>query len=139
MINFFCEDIEFKVPQSRNTKTWLKSIAANEGFELNQLNYLFCSDEHILSINRQYLEHDFYTDIITFDNSEDEKVIEGDIFISIERVQENAKNLNQIFEVEFRRVLAHGVLHLCSYNDTDDSQEEMMRSKEDFYLSSFSK
>ena len=139
MINFFCEDIEFKVPQSRITKTWLKSIATTEGFELNQLNYLFCSDEHILSINRQYLEHDFYTDIITFDNSEDEKVIEGDIFISIERVQENAKNLNQIFEVEFRRVLAHGVLHLCGYNDTDDSQEEMMRTKEDFYLSLFSK
>ena len=139
MINFFCEDIEFKVPQSRSTKTWLKSIATTEGFELNQLNYLFCSDEHILSINRQYLEHDFYTDIITFDNSEDEKVIEGDIFISIERVQENAKNLNQIFEVEFRRVLAHGVLHLCGYNDTDDSQEEMMRTKEDFYLSLFSK
>ena len=139
MINFFCEDIEFKVPQSRSTKTWLKSIATTEGFELNQLNYLFCSDEHILSINRQYLEHDFYTDIITFDNSEDEKVIEGDIFISIERVQENAKNLNQIFEVEFRRVLAHGVLHLCGYDDTDDSQEEMMRTKEDFYLSLFSK
>ena len=139
MINFFCEDIEFKVPQSRITKTWLKSIATTEGFELNQLNYLFCSDEHILSINRQYLEHDFYTDIITFDNSEDEKVIEGDIFISIERVQENAKNLNQIFEVEFRRVLAHGVLHLCGYNDTDDSQEEIMRSKENFYLSLFSK
>ncbi len=139
MINFFCEDIEFKVLQSRSTKTWLKSIATTEGFELNQLNYLFCSDEHILSINRQYLEHDFYTDIITFDNSEDEKVIEGDIFISIERVQENAKNLNQIFEVEFRRVLAHGVLHLCGYDDTDDSQEEMMRTKEDFYLSLFSK
>ena len=139
MINFFCEDIGFKVPQSRITKTWLKSIATTEGFELNQLNYLFCSDEHILSINRQYLEHDFYTDIITFDNSEDEKLIEGDIFISIERVQENAKNLNQIFEVEFRRVLAHGVLHLCGYDDTDDSQEEMMRSKEDFYLSLFSK
>ena len=139
MINFFCEDIEFKVPQSRSTKTWLKSIATTEGFELNQLNYLFCSDEHILSINRQYLEHDFYTDIITFDNSEDEKVIEGDIFISIERVQENAKNLNQIFEVEFRRVLAHGVLHLCGYDDTDDSQEELMRTKEDFYLSLFSK
>ena len=139
MINFFCEDIEFKVPQSRSAKTWLKSIATTEGFELNQLNYLFCSDELILSINRQYLEHDFYTDIITFDNSEDEKLIEGDIFISIERVQENAKNLNQIFEVEFRRVLAHGVLHLCGYNDTDDSQEEMMRTKEDFYLSLFSK
>ena len=139
MINFFCEDIEFKVPQSRSTKTWLKSIATTEGFELNQLNYLFCSDEHILSINRQYLEHDFYTDIITFDNSEDEKVIEGDIFISIERVEENAKNLNQLFEVEFRRVLAHGVLHLCGYDDTDDSKEEIMRTKEDFYLSLFSK
>ena len=139
MINFFCEDIEFKVPQSRSTKTWLKSIATTEGFELNQLNYLFCSDELILSINRQYLEHDFYTDIITFDNSEDETLIEGDIFISIERVQENAKNLNQLFEVEFRRVLAHGVLHLCGYDDTDDSKEEIMRTKEDFYLSLFSK
>ncbi len=138
MINFFCEDIQFKVPNARNTKKWLKSIAINEGFELNQLNYLFCSDEYVLSVNRQYLNHDFYTDIITFDNSESESIIEGDIFISIERVRDNAISLNQTFENELRRVLAHGVLHLCGYDDLDDAQEQNMRDKEDYYLKLFS-
>ncbi len=137
MINFFCEDIDFKVSQIRKTKAWLKTIALNEGFELRDLNYLFCSDDYILNINRQYLNHDFYTDILTFDNSEVISQIEGDIFISIERVKENASILDQTFETELCRVLAHGLLHLAGYNDITDNEEQQMRTKESFYLSLF--
>ncbi len=137
MINFFCEDIDFKVSQIRKTKAWLKTIILNEGFELRDLNYLFCSDDYVLNINRQYLNHDFYTDIITFDNSEIHSQIEGDIFISIERVRENALMLSQSFDTELCRVLAHGLLHLVGYNDLTDDQEKQMRAKESFYLSLF--
>jgi rRNA maturation RNase YbeY len=135
MIHFFNEDVDFKVPNPRKTKTWLKGIINSEDYELNQLNYIFCSDEYLLNINRQYLDHDFYTDIITFDSSENKGIVEGDIFISIERVQENANDLNKTFEDELRRVLAHGILHLVGYNDIEDEQELEMRLKEDFYLS----
>lgn len=134
MIQFFIEDVDFKVPQSRKTKSWLQSIIKAEGFSLNQLNYIFCSDEYLLNVNRQYLDHDFYTDIITFDNSEEEAVVEGDIFISIDRVKDNAQELNKPFEEELRRVLAHGILHLVGYDDQEDEQEQEMRAKEDFYL-----
>lgn len=137
MINFFCEDIDFKVPQVRKTKTWLKTIALSEGFELKQLNYLFCSDEYVLNVNRQYLEHDFYTDIITFDNSEFENEIEGDIFVSIDRIKDNAETLKVSFKHELLRVLAHGVLHLVGYDDLEDEQEAAMRLKENYYLSIF--
>ncbi len=135
MIQFFIEDVDFKVPQPRKTKSWLQSIIKAEGFTLNQLNYIFCSDEYLLNVNRQYLEHDFYTDIITFDNSEEDAVIEGDIFVSIDRVKDNAQELNKPFEEELRRVLAHGILHLVGYDDHEDEQEQEMRNKEDFYLS----
>jgi probable rRNA maturation factor len=135
MITFFNEDVDFAVVTPRKTKTWLKSIIEREGYTLNQLNYIFCSDEYLLQINRQYLDHDFYTDIITFDNAEEEGSIEGDIFISIDRVQENATELCVPFEKELRRVLAHGVLHLVGYDDSEDEQEIEMRNKEDFYLS----
>ncbi|RDB03790.1 rRNA maturation RNase YbeY [Runella aurantiaca] len=134
MIQFFIEDVDFKVPQPRKTKSWLQSIIKAEGFMLNQLNYIFCSDEYLLNVNRQYLEHDFYTDIITFDNSEEEAVVEGDIFISIDRVKDNAQELKKPFEEELRRVLAHGILHLVGYDDHEDEQEQEMRAKEDFYL-----
>lgn len=134
MIQFFIEDVDFQVLQPRKTKSWLQSIIKAEGFTLNQLNYIFCSDEYLLNINRQYLDHDFYTDIITFDNSEVENKVEGDIFISIDRVRENAQELNKPFEEELRRVLAHGILHLVGYDDIEDAQELEMRNKEDFYL-----
>ena len=137
MISFFNEDTDFKVPQSRKIKAWIKNTAESEGFKLNQLNYIFCSDEHLLNVNRQYLNHDFYTDIITFDNSEFENEIEGDIFVSIERVKENATEFGKSFEEELRRVLVHGVLHLVGFNDETDEEEIKMREKEDFYLALF--
>lgn len=140
MIQFFNEDVDFKIPNPRKTKTWLKTIIESEGFELNQLNYIFCSDEYLLSVNQQYLNHDFYTDIITFDNSEEtEGVVEGDIFISIDRVKENAEQLSKTFKEELLRVLAHGVLHLVGYDDHEDEDELVMRQKEDTYIATFPK
>ncbi len=137
MIQFFNEDVEFKVPNPRKTKLWLKNIIESEGFGLNQINYIFCSDEYLLSINQQYLNHDFYTDIITFDNSDEEQTIEGDIFISIDRIKENAEQLSKVFNEELLRVLVHGVLHLVGYDDHEDKDELLMREKEDSYISLF--
>lgn len=140
MIQFFNEDVDFKIPNPRKTKTWLKDIIESEGFELNQLNYIFCSDEYLLGVNQQYLNHDFYTDIITFDNSEEiEGIVEGDIFISIDRVKENAEQLSKTFKEELLRVLAHGVLHLVGYDDHEDEDELIMRQKEDTYIATFPK
>jgi probable rRNA maturation factor len=137
MISFFNEDIDFKLTQITKTKSWLKDIAKVEGFAMGELNYIFCSDDYLLNINREHLNHDFYTDIITFDNSEIAHKIDGDIFISIERVRENAQDFEKTFEDELRRVLAHGLLHLVGYDDLEDTSEAEMRSKEDFYLNLF--
>ena len=140
MIQFFNEDVDFKIPNPRKTKTWLKDIIESEGFELNQLNYIFCSDEYLLGVNQQYLNHDFYTDIITFDNSEEiEGIVEGDIFISIDRVKENAEQLSKTFKEELLRVLAHGVFNLVGYDDHEDEDELIMRQKEDTYIATFPK
>jgi probable rRNA maturation factor len=134
MIQFFNEDIDFKMPNVRRAKLWLKALAAEEGYQLNQLNYIFCSDEYLLQVNKEYLNHDFYTDIITFDNSEFEQEIEGDIFVSIDRIKDNAIQLNKTFDNELCRVLAHGLLHLTGYLDKTDEEEKKMREKEDYYL-----
>ncbi|GAB3182508.1 rRNA maturation RNase YbeY [Telluribacter humicola] len=138
MITFFQEDVSFKIPTPLKTKRWLKAVVEAEGAQLNHLNYIFCSDDYLLDVNRQYLEHDYYTDIITFDTSdEEEDQIEGDIFVSIDRIKDNAQNLNKTFEDEFRRVLVHGVLHLIGFDDTTDDSKAEMRKKEDDYLQIF--
>jgi probable rRNA maturation factor len=137
MINFHTEEIDFKVANPIKTKRWLKGVISTEGFDLSEINYVFCSDEYLHQINVTYLDHDTLTDIITFDNSEDEKLIEGDIFVSIDRINDNAKDFNNLFEQEFRRVLVHGVLHLCGYLDKSEKDEKQMRMKEDFYLQQF--
>jgi rRNA maturation RNase YbeY len=118
---------------------WIRKITENEHKKLLAVSYVFCDDEYLYQMNVEYLQHDTYTDIITFDQSEDEKEIEGDIFISIPRVYENAKELNLLFEDELLRVLAHGVLHLCGYEDETDEQESLMREKENFYIELFKK
>lgn len=129
-INFFTEDIKFDLPQKQKRKTWLKHIAQSENFKVGELNYIFCSDEYLYQINVDYLNHHTYTDIITFDNSEEEKLIEGDIFISIDRVRENAQKHNQEEISELSRVVSHGLLHLMGYKDKTKSDAEVMRSKE---------
>ena len=135
MIRFFNEDVPYKLPQKQATRQWLKQQAEAEGYVIGDLNYIFCSDEHVLQVNRDYLQHDYYTDIITFDQSEEEGKIEGDIFVSVDRVTDNANQLATTAEQEMRRVLAHGLLHLCGYGDKTDEEVAHMRAKEDEWLS----
>jgi len=134
MIIFFNEDINFKFQGKNLYKSWLKKVADKEGFKVKNLNYIFCSDEYLHKINVEYLEHDTYTDIITFDNSEDDNIIEGDIFVSIERVKENSQTLNTVFEDELKRVIVHGLLHLCGYDDHTPEDKAEMRRLESEYI-----
>ena len=130
-IHFFSEEITYTLKERLNRKRWLSNIARNAGFKIKELNYVFCSDEYLYQMNRDYLKHDTYTDIITFDNSEKKDDIEGDIFISIDRVRENAKTLAQEVETEMNRVLAHGLLHLMGYKDKTQEETALMRLKEE--------
>ena len=130
-IYFFSEEINFELKEKLNRKRWLKNIATKAGFNIKELNYVFCSDEYLYQINLEYLNHETYTDIITFDNSEKEFDLSGDIFISIDRVNENAKTHNQEIETELSRVLAHGLLHLMGYKDKTKEESTMMRQKEE--------
>lgn len=134
MTRFFTEDISFELPDKQAIKVWLQGIAKQENRKLGDLNYIFCSDEYLLDVNRQYLNHDYYTDIITFDNSESPSRIDGDIFISIDRVQDNAQTIGVAFETELKRVLAHGLLHLIGYGDKTEDDQKQMRAKEDYYI-----
>lgn len=136
-INFFEEEVSFSLKEKRKRKTWLKKIAETENYKISELNYIFCSDEYLLNINVEYLDHDTYTDIITFDNSEDEKVLEGDIFISIERVRENSQILEVNEEEELSRVISHGLFHLLGYKDKSDEEASLMRKKEEFAINLF--
>jgi probable rRNA maturation factor len=133
-IHFFEEDIVFTLPQKQKHREWLTDLATTEGFKIKELNYIFCTDEYLHKINVEYLDHDTLTDIITFDNSEIEGKIEGDIFVSIERVRENAETFQTPFDNELKRVLAHGLLHLCGYKDKTAAEEIEMRQKESFYI-----
>jgi probable rRNA maturation factor len=137
MINFNIETDGFKLKDLRKKKNWLKELAKEEGFKIIELNYIFLSDEQLLEMNVSYLNHDTYTDIITFDNSEQEDKIEGDIFISVERVAENALKFNVSAETELIRVLSHGLLHLCGYLDKKPADVKLMREKEEYYLGKY--
>lgn len=134
-IQFFEEDIKFLLKDKRKLRNWFRATILEEGGKPGILNFIFCSDNYLLSINTSYLNHNTYTDIITFDLSENDEYISGDIFISIERVKENAKAFKISFPQELHRVLIHGILHLLGYKDKTPSQENEMRSKEDYYLS----
>ncbi|GAB3500361.1 rRNA maturation RNase YbeY [Spirosoma knui] len=134
MIRFFNEDVPYKLPKQQVTRQWLKRQAEAEGYAVGELNYIFCSDEHVLQVNRDYLQHDYYTDIITFDQSEEDGKLEGDIFVSVERVADNANQLGVSADQEMRRVLAHGLLHLCGYGDKTDEEAALMRTKEEEWL-----
>ncbi|WP_332019915.1 rRNA maturation RNase YbeY [Kaistella sp.] len=132
MIQFFFEDID-KIEIEANLSNRLENIILSEGKKPGEINYIFCDDEYLLKVNREYLKHDYYTDIITFDYVKG-KTISGDIFVSLPRIFDNAETLSKDFESEFFRVLAHGVLHLCGYKDKTDEEIAEMRSKEDYYL-----
>ncbi len=130
------EDLVFKLKQPLKTKQWLKAIALKHKKTIGEINYIFCSDEGQLARNQQFLNHNTYTDIITFDYSEKNK-ISGDVFISIERVTENAKKFDVEFDKELNRVIAHGLLHLCGFKDKTKEQAATMRKKEDEALMIF--
>lgn len=134
-IHFFSEDISFTLKEKNNLRNWMKQAIITEGQKLKELNFVFCSDKYLLEINKQYLNHSTLTDIVTFDNSEDPGRIVGDIFISIERIMENAASFNVSFRDELHRVMIHGILHLLGYTDKTKSTKALMTSKEDEYLS----
>lgn len=115
---------------------WLNQVILEEGYQLVNLNYIFCPDDYLLEINKEYLGHDYFTDVITFPLSDEG--IEGDIFISVDRVSENAKNLKLTFEEELLRVMVHGLLHLLGYSDKNAKDKIEMTNKENYYLSNFS-
>jgi probable rRNA maturation factor len=133
-VNFFQEEVSFTLKDKLKLKKWIKETIESEGYKLKELNYIFCSDEYLLQMNQQYLDHDTLTDIITFDNSEEEGKIIGDIFISIERIRENAKTFNVTEARELQRVIIHGTLHLLGYPDKKPADKKVMTEKEDFYL-----
>ena len=135
-ILFFNEDITFDLKNKTKIRNILNVFAQEEKKNIGQLTYIFCSDEYLLNINKQYLKHDYLTDIITFDYTVEDE-ISGDIFISVERVKENAKEFNQKYFSETLRVILHGALHLCGYKDKTKAQQKQMRIKEDYYLEKY--
>jgi probable rRNA maturation factor len=133
-IHFFEEDVAYKLKSKLKVKQWIKDTIVAEGYKLQELTYIFCSDAYLLQINQQYLDHDTYTDIITFDNSEFEGEIVGDIFISIPRIKENAVKFKVSEADELHRVIIHGALHLLGYKDKTPVDNKNMTQKEDHYL-----
>lgn len=134
-INFFTEDLTYTLKHKTHIRTWLLNAIEAEGYQLDELNFIFCSDEYLLKINQEYLNHDTYTDVITFDNAEEEHQITGDIFISIDRIRENAKAFKTSSYQELCRVMVHGTLHLLGYTDKSKADKKRMTEKEDHYLS----
>jgi metalloprotein, YbeY/UPF0054 family len=133
-INFFVEEIPFKLSNKRNLKNWISRITLYEGKKIGNINYIFASDNYILEINRQYLQHNYFTDIITFNYNEGE-IINGDIFISVDTVSANAEKYNNSsFENELYRVIIHGILHLIGYDDKNEESQKIMRNMEDSSL-----
>ncbi len=129
MINFFSET-DFKLIEESNISKWIQLVSDSENKKIREINFIFCDDEYLLKINQDYLDHDTYTDIISFDNTIGSE-LNGDIFISIERVKENAVDFSVSFEEELRRVIIHGVLHFCGYKDKSEEESVLMRKKED--------
>ena len=136
MIQYFFEEIE-PIIIDDNISDWLKNLVISEGKSLGKIQFIFCDDEYLLNINKEYLQHDFYTDIITFDYVKGKK-ISGDIFVSLQRISENADEFSIDKSIELKRVLAHGLLHLCGYKDKTEEEESTMRQKEDFYINRYS-
>ena len=133
MVSYFNEDIKFDFKEKRLTNRWLKLVAESEIRRLGDISIIFCSDNYILDVNMKYLQHDYFTDIITFDYCEGDTV-SGDLFISIDSVRENAAFYGTEFKDELNRVIVHGVLHLIGYDDHSEEDIKEMRAKENYYL-----
>jgi len=135
MISFNYET-EFELPNEDQLSNWLSHVILSENKKEGDINYIFCDDEYLLNLNEQYLDHDTLTDIISFDYTVGNE-LHGDIFISIERVRENAQDFNVTFDEELKRVLAHGILHYCGFKDKSEEDEQLMRQKEDEKIKMF--
>jgi probable rRNA maturation factor len=135
-IHFYYSGVSFPFKDRNKLKLFLSSLFKKEGKKLQSLNYVFCTDEELLKLNIQWLDHNTLTDIITFDLSETEKVT-GEIYISIDRVRENARSFSRPFSEELHRVIFHGALHLCGYKDKTQAQQSEMRGKEEAYLNRY--
>lgn len=140
-VQFFYEDTSFKLKNKKKLIGWIEKVCANYNWGIIDINYIFCSDSYLLNKNKEYLSHDFYTDIITFDLRENKNnknnFIEADIFISIDRVRENATEFNEHFEKELLRVMIHGILHLTGFKDQTKLQKAKMRNEEQICISLF--
>ncbi len=132
-INFINNDISFLLRNKKKIREWINNAVHEEDKYTGTLSYIFCSDEYLLSINEMYLKSDYLTDIISFDYTED-KIISGDMLISIDRVKENAKIYKTTFQKELMRVMIHGILHLCGYKDKTEKEKKCMKEKEDYYI-----
>lgn len=137
MISFFTEDVDYTLKDKLKIKRWIQQTVASESKKTGDINIIFCSDEYLLEVNKQYLNHDYYTDIITFNYNTDK--INGDLFISLDRVADNANQNNVPRETELLRVIIHGVLHLLGYNDKTAKEEKEIRAKEDSCIKNYQK
>ena len=133
MISYSAEGVKFPNIKRRETTAWIRKVAASYGKKVGEVGYLFCDDEHILEVNNEYLGHDYYTDIITFDYCEDD-VLNGDLVISLDTVRSNAELFNKDYNEELHRVIIHGILHLCGLNDKGPGEREQMEAAEDAAL-----
>ena len=134
MLDIHFEDVDDLSLNETDLTNWISKVCSSENHEFGDISLIFCSDEYLLEMNRTHLDHDYYTDIISFDYTENQ-IVSGDLFISVDRVRENASDFNVSFEHELHRVMIHGVLHLCGYKDKSVEEEKLMRSKENDALS----
>lgn len=129
MITYNAENVKMPAIKKREVTKWIRAVAASYGYKVGEVGYLFCDDEKILEVNREYLQHDYYTDIITFDYDEDD-VINGDLVISLDTIRSNAELFGKTYEEELYRVIIHGILHLCGINDKGPGEREIMEAAE---------
>lgn len=134
-VEFHSASIEFSPKNKIPLRAWIDETVNRENLTLLSLSFVFCSDEYLLTINQDYLDHTDYTDVITFNYTEEDGGLVGEIYISVDRVRENAEIFDQAFEDELNRVMIHGVLHLCGYGDSTADEKRLMTEKEDYYLS----
>ncbi len=137
VIKFFFLSNTITLKDRKKLKYFLINLLRREGKKPASLNFIFCSDKYLLDINKKYLNHDYYTDIITFDLSSESKLVEAEIYISMDRISDNAKSLNTTIKKEILRVMFHGLLHLCGYGDKSSKEKKLMREKEDYYLNRY--
>lgn len=134
-IYFFLDEVNYNLRKKRNIRSWIIQTAEYEDYKVGKLNYILTNDEILVQLNKEYLRHFTLTDIITFDLSEDEGFLTGDIYISVDRARENAKKFKDSLNNEIKRLMIHGILHLIGYKDKSQSERELMRAKEEYYLS----